>query len=296
MPAKSPVTCNGGGDSGKVVHMFCRECVVSDLVQQHQEIKRLEAEIQREAVERDEDEKLKADEERRREVEGFERTAAGFDGEVEIRGLKRKAGEMHEGDSREKERRKVDGGGKTEASFWVPGVDSSKLRATNGVAVAKPLKLSPLCPASSPSMKHEYSLKTLITVNLTEDTDPSTKEKLRICPSCKKGLSNSSKAMVTKPCGHVICGSCVEQFMRPKTKSAGKDAEGAKEKVLCYVCETNITERIPKSSKEDEQDGESKKKEKDKIRPGLAEISCEGTGFASGGTNMAKREGVAFQC
>jgi nitric oxide synthase-interacting protein len=60
------------------------------------------------------------------------------------------------------------------------------------------------------------------------------------------------------------------------------------DQVLCYVCEADVTERKPKPGKE--HGG------KDKVRPGLVEISCEGTGFAGGGTNMAKREGVAFQC
>lgn len=65
----------------------------------------------------------------------------------------------------------------------------------------------------------------------------------------------------------------------------------AKEKhgqVLCYVCETDVTERKPKAGKE--------KGGKDKIGRGLVEISCEGTGFAGGGASMAKKEGVAFQC
>lgn len=63
--------------------------------------------------------------------------------------------------------------------------------------------------------------------------------------------------------------------------------------ILCYVCETDVTERPTK--KEIKKDGE-REKEKEKIRPGLVEITSEGTGFAGGGSNMAKREGVAFQC
>jgi nitric oxide synthase-interacting protein len=266
--------------------------VVSDLVMQRQEIKRMETAGEREAMEREEDEKARLEEERQREVEGFERVAAGFDGNDVVRGVKRKAGEMRGEDVREAERRKVEGGGKTEASFWVPGVDTPRLAAANGAAPTKPLKLSPLCPASTPTTKHNYSLKTLITVNFTDDTDLTTKDRIRICPSCKKGLTNSSRAMLTRPCGHVICGSCVEQFMKPKSKLAAEKPV----KVLCYVCETDVTERTVKPSRDNEQDGKSKKMEKEKIRPGLTEISCEGTGFAGGGANIAKKEGVAFQC
>jgi len=68
--------------------------------------------------------------------------------------------------------------------------------------------------------------------------------------------------------------------------------------VLCYVCETDIT---AKSKPEDNGNGngnskKSKKKDKDAIQPGLVEISSEGTGFASKGGNMGKKNGVAFQC
>jgi nitric oxide synthase-interacting protein len=133
-------------------------------------------------------------------------------------------------------------------------------------------------------------LKALVTVYFTEEKDSKTEESVRICPACKKGLSNSSKAVLAKPCGHVLCGSCAEKFMEPPDMPHAHDpnAKESHGKVLCYVCETDVTAQKRKPGKE--------RGGNDKIAPGLMEISREGTGFAGGGTNMTKREGVAFQC
>lgn len=61
--------------------------------------------------------------------------------------------------------------------------------------------------------------------------------------------------------------------------------------VQCYVCSTDLTNRSrPKKGVEES------KADKERLKPGLVEISSEGTGFAGGGKNMTKREGVAFQC
>ncbi|KUL89852.1 hypothetical protein ZTR_02908 [Talaromyces verruculosus] len=176
-------------------------------------------------------------------------------------------------------------------SFWIP---SETPGAENEVTLRKNLKLSPICPASTKETRHEYSLKTLVDVHFTEEKSDSGDSVSRICPSCKKSLTNGLKAMLAKPCGHVICQPCVTKFMTPETtadphRTNKADGEAEIGRILCYVCETDITPT--KSSK-----NKHKEEENNKIRPGLVEIKSEGTGFAKGGSNMAKKQGVAFQC
>lgn len=161
--------------------------------------------------------------------------------------------------------------------FWTPSVTPSSNSNNVLHEVKKKVKTQPTCPASPEDNPHHYSLHTLVNVNFTEEADSGTKKPQRICPACKKGLSNSSRATLAKPCGHVLCKSCVDQFMKP----SGGDP------VLCYVCEADLTEKKDSSKKEG-------KAEKEKIRPGLVELRREGTGFSAGGNSQVKKNAVTF--
>ncbi len=111
---------------------------------------------------------------------------------------------------------------------------------------------------------------------------------------------------MTKPCGHVICKPCVQQFMLP-SEDSDPDA-----KLQCYVCDTDLSPAPPsapghsyKSSrhnKHEEKDGDEKgdgstRKSHEQER-GIIEIDTQasGTGFAGAGKNVVAKEGVAFQC
>lgn len=54
--------------------------------------------------------------------------------------------------------------------------------------------MTPICPASTEDNRHAYSLKSLVDVQFTEEkTDDGTLA--RVCPSCKKTLTNGLRAM-----------------------------------------------------------------------------------------------------
>ncbi|KAI0432224.1 hypothetical protein F5Y09DRAFT_161528 [Xylaria sp. FL1042] len=180
-------------------------------------------------------------------------------------------------------------------SFWVPSITPSSNTRDTLHEVVKKTKMNPICPASSDDKPHTYSLHSLVTVRFaTEDDNDKKQTKAEkaawICPSCKKGLGNSSKAMLAKPCGHVLCGSCVEKFMKPNKHH---DPHATEPNALrCYVCDADLTDH----GGNDEENGKSKK-EKDRIRPGLVELRSEGTGYSAGGANQVRKNGIAaFQC
>ncbi|GFF28891.1 nitric oxide synthase-interacting protein homolog [Aspergillus udagawae] len=260
------------------------------------------------------------DNQRKRKAEETEEALAAFKArEIEIDGKRKKIFELDEKEmariareeqerlKRELKREKSESSKSALPSFWVPSLTPST--DPNEIAANKAVKMTPVCPGSTDENRHAYSLKSLVDVHFTEEKAADGTVS-RICPSCKKNLSNGLKAiLVAKPCGHVICQPCVTKFMTPHDvpdPHASKEEQERTAKlhglILCYVCEADITPRDPKA--EAEENGtekgngkKSKKKEKELgIRPGLVQVSSEGTGFAGAGGNVAMKAGVAFQC
>ncbi|KAJ5791237.1 uncharacterized protein N7518_008248 [Penicillium psychrosexuale] len=326
-PARAPVVaCASNGD------LFCRECAINDLLSQRQEIKRLEKERDEARKRIAEDEERSLAEMKERDLRDFELVSMGLENkggkkrkaeesealekfkarEVEVDGKRKRVFELGEEEmarvaGEEKERLRMELKMEKSASksalpsFWVPSLTPNT--DANEIAANKTVKLTPVCPGSTDESRHSYSLKSLVEVNFTEEK-ASDGTVSRVCPSCTKNLSNGLKAMLTKPCGHVICSPCVTKFMTPHENHI-PDPHASKEEqektaalhgqVLCFVCETDLTAK----SQSDQGNGnnkKSKKKDRDAIQPGLVEISSEGTGFASKGGSMGKKTGVAFQC
>ena len=179
-------------------------------------------------------------------------------------------------------------------SFWVPSLTPS----TNPNYGVKPQKLSPLCPASSLENKHVLSLKSIVSIKFKTipNNSSSAESQPIVCPACDKNLSNTIKAVLTIPCGHVLCKPCASKFMSPDKGPPDPHASPTEKKdksqVLCYVCETDLTNR----ESEVKPGKNGSKTDKVEVKPGLVVLKSEGTGFAGGGDNMVQRKGVAFQC
>ncbi|KAM0562669.1 hypothetical protein ACHAPJ_002359 [Fusarium lateritium] len=301
--ARDPVSCRRGD-------IFCRECALSNILTQKKDIKRAQK-VRAAAEEETARQKAHEDEQdRERAIEDFELTQAGLDrkkkgsvvktddskddatsGEsnsLALVGTKRKFALDQDELDRIAREDKVKARKALEEekaakpslpSFWTPSLtpdaQSSKLPP-----VVKKDKTVPSCPASSLENPHPITMQNLITINFNEEETP--KGKQTTCPSCLKMLTNASNPMMAKQCGHVLCHSCVKQFMIPSTKKPSSEDDIP---LTCYVCDVPL---ISKSQKQDATPGSS--------IPGLVALQSEGTGFSAHGGNTVERSSVAFQC
>nr|OQO31870.1 hypothetical protein B0A51_00876 [Rachicladosporium sp. CCFEE 5018] len=286
LPAREPVSCPSHG------HLFCRECAISNLLAQGKELKRLRKEAERRVAEDAEDRVIGDEETRLKALGVFERTQAGLNGRngAAKAGVKRKADDsdatLSSGDA--KRRASTNDRAEDQASFWIPNKIPDHQKSD-----MQAIRKHPVCPAAAEGAAHDFTLKSLVMVNFaSEKKDASSNTATRICPACDKPLSNATKAVLAKPCGHVLCKACSDKFQRSPERSAHDvDFDAA---IRCYVCQGDVTASTAKSHTEQERK-KGKKGEGSGAERGLVELSCDGTGFAGGGkSNMVKKSGVAF--
>lgn len=95
---------------------------------------------------------------------------------------------------------------------------------------------------------------------------------------------------MAEKCGHVLCFSCVKQFLLPSEKAqptAGREEEEAASHIACFVCSAPVAvvSRPVKVASP-----------KDPLPTGLIRLKSEGTGFSARGSRTVEKSSVAFQC
>ena len=313
--ARDPVACSQGD-------IFCRECALSNIIAQKQDIKRQD----KLRVQADEDQarekQIRDTEARERAILEFEMTQQGLDtrkaasatsslpsARSSTGACSSKSGEKIPpnasrarkrhfeldpeevdriaGEYRVKARKALEAEEALKPAppcFWVPTITPT----SNGKVVLhnieRRVKRHPVCPASCEDNPHNYSFHDLITIKFTDVEDSTSPKKHWMCPACRKALSNSSKPVMAKPCGHVLCRSCVTTFMKPGGHADATSPDKRPIMIRCHVCDEMVTEKNGKEEK------------KRKIGAGLVDLRSEGTGFSAGGRNQVKKSGVGFQC
>ncbi|KAH9159893.1 hypothetical protein EDB89DRAFT_2044160 [Lactarius sanguifluus] len=263
--ARDPVACQEG-------HLFCKECAYTDLLTQKKDIKRQKERL--DALKKEaEQEKAKAKEAaRERVLSEFEKGQLGLAAVASVTTSGTDAPEAEEAALRQIEREQAAALRSKLPDFWLPSLTPTY--SSNGLPSSlADVKVQTTCRGGNPP--HPIALKNLIAVNFTwqphssrsQSTDstpvnggaPERKDEERdaMCPSCKKGLSNSVRIYVLKSCSHVTCKTCTDTLVRPANQ--------------CVVCDKQLA------------------------ASDILELKREGTGYAGGGMAETRKKGVAFQ-
>ncbi|KAI0027872.1 hypothetical protein K488DRAFT_60244 [Vararia minispora EC-137] len=280
--ARTPVACAEG-------HLFCKECVYADLLEQRKGIKKEKERLERAKREQQQQREEARRKARERVLEEFERAQLGLAGSAPAsststkekekeepsasRGTKRKfafdasaaeeaAREAEEAALRALEREQAEALRAKLPDFWLPSLTPTHKDV--GLRSLADVRVGTVCRGGGE--RHGVGLKELVQVEFSvlssagaaaEEGGKKSEDGTKICLSCKKELSNSLRFFLMKSCAHVACKTCTDTLIRPSQQ--------------CTVCDKPVAEKD------------------------VVELKREGTGFAGGGMAETKKAGIAFQ-
>ncbi|WFD22801.1 hypothetical protein MEQU1_001478 [Malassezia equina] len=196
--AQRPVTCHEG-------HLYCKECVLSDLVQQKTKLADY-------AQQREEAMRKKAHEAQAAEQQAHAERVAQFAQGDAILSQKRK----REEDASYERKRVAAGETRETPAFWLPSQAPEHDRhMDDSLALADDRASTTMCTASS-EKPHKLLSKHLVDVHFHERKVDGDKQ--LYCPCCKKEYSALSKTHVLRACGHVLCTPCTDTLVRAPLK------------------------------------------------------------------------------
>ncbi|KAG8990613.1 hypothetical protein FRB94_004521 [Tulasnella sp. JGI-2019a] len=292
--ARDPVACSEG-------HLYCKECIYTDLLEQKKEIKRQQVTLEQLAKDEEEEKQKKRVEARERVLKDFEERQLGLGGKKSLdvpaimddstnaaekkgltetfRGTKRKfdfdqdevdtlAREAEDVALQQIEKEQAESRRAKLPAFWLPS-----LTPDSALGPLKDIKLQTLCHATEPA--HTLSLKSLVPVTFTFATGNQASTSASVSDSPTVSTSTS-----TEP-PDAICPSCKKQLSNSSIAYLIRSCSH----VVCKTC----VETLVKPAK---QCVVCDKKCKDRD---VVELAREGTGYAAGGRAETTKASVAFQ-
>ncbi|TFK52908.1 hypothetical protein OE88DRAFT_1627381 [Heliocybe sulcata] len=290
---RDPVACHEG-------HLFCKECVYTDLLTQKKDIKKQKDRLEQMKREADDEKERAKEAARERVLLEFERGQLGLgkssltglgtsskEDSKEPRGLKRKfefdastvdtlTREAEEVALRQIEREQAERLRAKLPDFWLPSLTPT-YTSNELPSSLKDIKVQTTCRGGEPA--HFLSLKNLVPVQFTFLPSKSSAQSVTSTPASTTSTDTSKPKSDDN--SDPICPSCKKTFSNSIIMFLMKPCSH----VVCKTC----TDSLIRPSKQcvvcDKQLGG-----KDVIA-----LRREGTGFAGGGIAETRKSGIAFQ-